>query len=74
MIQSIVLQPLRNGELIQFVFDFLSIIQKNDPDILKVRPQYDGLKSKADEMEILFKHSQSSLITAETSRGNAGIF
>ena len=26
MIQSIVLQPLRNGEFIQFIIDFLTIV------------------------------------------------
>lgn len=65
MIQSIVLQPLRNGEFIQFVYDFLRIVQTNNPDELKARPQYDGLKLLADEMENLFRISQASLITAE---------
>lgn len=65
MIQSIVLQPLRNGEFIQFIFDFLNILEKNNPDVLKVRPQFDSLKSITDEMENLFKLSQASLITAE---------
>lgn len=65
MIQSIVLQPLRNGEFIQFIFDFLNIVEKNDPDTLKVRNQYDSLKAMADELEGLFKLSQSSLITGE---------
>ena len=65
MIQSIVLQPLRNGEFIQFLFDFLNIVQKNDPDALKVRAQFEALKTSADETEKLFKISQASLITAE---------
>ena len=65
MIQSIILQPLRNGAFIQFIIDFFSIVDKNDPDTLKVRSQYDALRNMADELENLFKLTQARLITAE---------
>ncbi len=65
MIKSIVLQPLRNGEFIQFLTDFLVIVDKNNPDNLQVRPAFEALKSLTDDMENLFKISQASIITRD---------
>jgi len=65
MIKSIVLQPLRNGEYIQFLTDVLNIVAKNDPDTLNVSPQYSALRTTTDSVEKLFKISQSSLVTEE---------
>jgi len=65
MINSIVLQPLRNGEYIQFLTDTLNTVLKNDPDDLNVRAQYDLLRTATDDIEKLFKISQASLVTKE---------
>lgn len=65
MINSITLQPLRNGEFLQFLTDVLVIVNKKDPAALKVVALNDALKAKTDEAEKLFKISQSSLITQE---------
>jgi len=65
MINNISLQPLRNGEYIQFLTDTLHIVSKNDPAALNVNAQYDALRSATDEIEKLFKINHSSLVTVE---------
>ncbi|WP_316846268.1 DUF6261 family protein [Pedobacter psychrodurus] len=65
MINSIVLQPLRNGEYIQFMTDTLNIVSKNNPEKLKVSAQYEALRAATDNVEKLFKISQASLVTEE---------
>lgn len=65
MINSIVLQPLRNSEYIQFLTDILNIVSKNNPKTLNVSAQYDLLLTATDNVEKLFKISQASLVTAE---------
>ncbi|MGN7989266.1 DUF6261 family protein [Pedobacter sp. 22226] len=65
MINSIVLQTLRNGEYIQFITDALNVVSKNNPKKLNVSTQYDALLAAKDDIEKLFKISQGSLITEE---------
>jgi hypothetical protein len=65
MINSIVLQPLRNSEYLQFITDTLNILSKNNPEALNVSLQYNALSNAKDEVEKLFKISQSSLVTTE---------
>jgi hypothetical protein len=65
MINSIVLQPLRNGEYIQFLTDTLNVVSKNNPEVLNVSAQYNALRTATDDIEKLFKISQASLVTAE---------
>jgi len=65
MINSIVLQPFRNGEYIQFLTDTLNIVLKNNPKTLNVVAQYDALRTATDNAEKLFKISQASLVTEE---------
>jgi hypothetical protein len=65
MINSIVLQPLRNGEYIQFLTDTLNIVSKNNPEALNVTAQYNALVTATTEVEKLFKISQGSLVTEE---------
>ncbi|MNI49814.1 hypothetical protein D3C87_867850 [compost metagenome] len=65
MINSIVLQPLRNAEYIQFLTDTLNIVSKNNPVALNVSTQYDALLVAKDNAEKLFKISQASLVTEE---------
>ncbi len=65
MINNIALQPLRNGEYIQFLTDTLNIVAKNNPEALNVNAQYIALRTATDEVEKLFKISQGSLVTEE---------
>jgi tRNA nucleotidyltransferase/poly(A) polymerase len=65
MINSIVLQPLRNSEYLQFITDTLNILSKNNPEALNISAQYNALSDAKDEVEKLFKISQSSLVTTE---------
>ncbi|KIA91159.1 hypothetical protein OC25_23160 [Pedobacter kyungheensis] len=65
MINSIVLQPLRNGEYIQFLTDTLNIVSKSNPQALNVSEQYEALRTATENVEKLFKISQASLVTAE---------
>ena len=65
MINTLLLQPLRNGEYIQFLTDTLDIVSKNNPKKLNVNAQYDALLEAKDNVEKLFKISQGSLVTEE---------
>lgn len=65
MINSIVLQSLRNGEYIQFLTDTLNIVSKSNPQALNVSAQYEALRTATENVEKLFKISQTSLVTAE---------
>lgn len=65
MINSIVLQPLRNGEYIQFLTYTLNIVSKSNPQALNVSKQYEALRTATENVEKLFKISQASLVTAE---------
>ena len=65
MINSIILQPLRNGEYIQFLTDTLDIVSKSNPEALNVNPQFLALRTATDDIEKLFKINQGSLVTEE---------
>jgi hypothetical protein len=65
MINSLILQTLRNAEYIQFITDTLNIVLKNNPVALNVSAQYDALLAAKDNVEKLFKISQASLVTEE---------
>ncbi|QNN41120.1 DUF6261 family protein [Pedobacter roseus] len=65
MINTLLLQPLRNAEYIQYLTDTLNIVSKNNPTALNVSAQYDALLAAKDDIEKLFKISQASLVTAE---------
>jgi hypothetical protein len=80
-INSIDLKSLRNAESIQFTNDFLNLVQLNDANVLKCKPQYDALKTIQIEIESLFKTDKGSNITPaieelDSKRDNAlmGIF
>jgi len=65
MINYVKLQPLRNGEYIQFLTDTLHIVLNNDPEALMVKQQYDLLRRELDTIEKIFKTKQASAITQE---------
>ncbi|MFY8003760.1 MAG: DUF6261 family protein [Chitinophagaceae bacterium] len=81
IINSIDLKSLRNAENIQFTNDFLNLVQLNDENVLKCKPQYDALKAIQTDIENLFKIDKGSNITPiieelDAKRDNAvmGIF
>lgn len=65
MITSIHLNNLRNSEFLQFSEDFLGLVLLNNPDTLKVKPQYDKLRLATDMVDALFKADRGSLMTDE---------
>lgn len=64
MIYAIDFPRLRAADFIQFSKDFTSIIHRNNPEALLVKPQYDALMTKIPEMEKLFATLTSNPITA----------
>lgn len=67
MIVSIDLVRLRNAEYIQFNKDALTIVRDNNPVLLGVQPQYDGLHNMVGVLEDIFVTEQGSAITADVS-------
>lgn len=65
MIHAIDLSRLRNAEYLQFMKNFASLVDANDPTALSVLIQYTLLLTKNTELEDLFKKSQASEITQE---------
>jgi len=65
MINNISLQPLRNGEYIQFLTDTLNIVLKSNPEALNISAQYDALRTAIDSMATIFKINQGSVVTKE---------
>ena len=65
MIDAIHLAILRNAEYLQFVKDLITIVDKNDPEALKVVAENNALKTKISELEALFKTQLSNPITKE---------
>lgn len=65
MINSINLLTLRNAEFLQYMSDFSSLVENNDPALLNVATQHTALKTKVGEIEQLFKTSRASTITKE---------
>jgi len=67
MITGIKLLLLRNSEYLQFTKDFLAIVQRNDPAILKAEVQYNKLLLLTGELEILFSKEKGSSITKQVA-------
>ena len=65
MINSINLLLLRHAEYLQFMSNFLSLVESNDPALLNVVTQYNALKAKVGEIEDLFKTDRASATTQE---------
>lgn len=65
MIDSINIAVLRNGEYLQFMEDFTSIVDVNSPATLNVDAQNTALKAKEIELQALFKVDQKNEITDE---------
>ena len=55
MIHAIELKNLRNPEYLQFISDALTLVEKNDPAVLKVTTQTTNLRLKYEECDALFK-------------------
>lgn len=65
MIIAIDLPKLRNAEYIQYVKDYLSIIQSNNPATLNVEAQYNTVKDMLATLEAIFITEQGSAITQD---------
>jgi hypothetical protein len=65
MIKAIDLTRFRNAEYLQFMKNFVSLVDANDPAALNVVAQLAALVAKSDELETLFKKEQASEITQE---------
>ncbi|MEB3800193.1 hypothetical protein INQ45_03640 [Flavobacterium columnare] len=55
MINAIDLVKLRNAEYLQFMKDFVTIVERNDPNALNVTAKLADLQTKVGEMDTLFK-------------------
>lgn len=64
-LNSIDLAKLRNGEFSQFLVDVLSIVQQNDPTVLKVVSQHQNLTVSSQDIEKLFKVPSGSVLSDE---------
>ncbi|WP_310558263.1 DUF6261 family protein [Flavobacterium sp.] len=65
MIDSIDLQLLRNDEHLQLNKDVATLTLQNDPQALKIKPQYDALVLKNNELDGLYKKQAASELTQE---------
>jgi len=65
MISAIDLTRLRNAEFLQFMKNFASLVEANDPVALNVATQYTALVDKNTELENLFKKELASELTQE---------
>jgi len=65
MINSINLLLLRHAEYLQFMSNFLSLVDSNGPALLNVVAQYNALKAKVGEIQALFKKDRASATTPE---------
>lgn len=65
MITSIDLIKLRNGEFLQFMTDYLNIVNLNNPTTLQVKQQYSNLQVINKAMEALFIKNSSNPVTEE---------
>lgn len=62
---SINLANLRNAEYLQYMKNYLAIVLRNNPTVLKVLAKYDDLIGKSTEMDELFKKILANEKTAE---------
>jgi Family of unknown function (DUF6261) len=67
MITGIKLLLLRNSEYLQFIKDFLAIVQRNEPAVLMVELQYTKLLQLTSELEVLFSKEKGSSITKQVA-------
>lgn len=65
MINAISLRNLRNAEYLQFISNFLAIVLRNNPTLLKILAKYDALVGINTELEALFKKIMANEKTAE---------
>jgi hypothetical protein len=65
MIKAIDLTRFRNAEYLQFMKNFATLVDSNDPAALNVVAQLAALVAKNSELEALFKKEQASEITQE---------
>jgi hypothetical protein len=65
MYSSIHLSLLRHNEFIQFMTNFTGIVYANDLEILKLKPESDGLVALVSTMTSLYKPDQASVITKQ---------
>jgi hypothetical protein len=65
MINKTTLRSLRNAEFIQFISDVLTILAKNEPQVLLVLAQFNALQAELATMEALFKKEEGSPLTDE---------
>lgn len=65
MIDSIDLQQLRNDEHLQLNKDVATLTLQNDPEALHIKPQYDALVLKNNELDALYKKQAASELTQE---------
>jgi len=63
MFEPIYLSHLRNNEFIQFVKNFLAVLNENELETLKLKPEYDELQALLATMVALFMPAQSSQFT-----------
>lgn len=62
---SIDLAKLRNAEYLQYIKNYLEIVLRNNPTVLKVLAKYDDLMTKSTELDALFKKILANEKTAE---------
>ena len=65
MINAIDHTRMRNAEFLQFMKNFATLVQTNDPTALNVVVQHTALVDKNTELENLFKKALSSELTQE---------
>lgn len=65
MINSIDLQFLRNDEHLQLNKDVAILTLQNNPEALNIKPQYEALALKNDELDALYKKRSGSDLTQE---------
>ena len=63
MITGIDLTKLRNAEYLQLMVDVLQLVTQNNPNLLKVVDDFNGLQAATTAIEGLFKTEQSSPLT-----------
>jgi hypothetical protein len=65
MMNAIDLRNLRNAEYLQYIKNYLAIVLRNDPTVLKILAKYDALMDKSNELDALFKKILANENTAE---------
>lgn len=65
MFLSIQYPKLRNNEFVQFFKLLVEIINSNDPEVLKIKSQFDELADLLASLNVIFKPESGSAITRE---------